>query len=226
MVVVHCLKHYVICIQISFTTHYQALRLTLSERQANQREKRSKQDQQGCVKMVNTELIAAPAHSLLPVLDHDGPRHRCCNRNDNDKRQGPGTTLDMEWLCHPSCPPPSPSTERPNPRVRVWEQLSSPSLEPLGYWSMEPSDTATSPRGRHVPPCVVHSWGPCPNPGCATGPMVIIIGPGGGGKGEPGRKKMRKVQSISFLLCCHRDGWSDASLHRSMSVNNGGPPES
>jgi hypothetical protein len=26
---------------------------------------------------------------------------------------------------------------------------------------MEPSDPATSPRGRWEPPCVIHSWGPC-----------------------------------------------------------------
>jgi hypothetical protein len=49
----------------------------------------------------------------------------------------------------------------PNPRVRVMQWPPSPSLTPPAYWSMEPSDPATSPRSRQEPPCAIHSMGPC-----------------------------------------------------------------
>jgi hypothetical protein len=56
------------------------------------------------------------------------------------------------------------SASDPNPRVRVLEMPPSPSPDPLTYWPMEPSDTATSPRGRREPPYAIHGWGPCPYP--------------------------------------------------------------
>jgi hypothetical protein len=58
----------------------------------------------------------------------------------------------------PSCQAPE---QIPNPRVRVMQWPPSPSLTPPAYWSMEPSDPATSPRSRQEPPCAIHSMGPC-----------------------------------------------------------------
>jgi hypothetical protein len=55
---------------------------------------------------------------------------------------------------------------------RVLER--SPSPDRSAYWPMEPLDPDTSLWGRGMP-CVIHSWG-------CTGPRVLTIEPGGGGK--------------------------------------------
>jgi hypothetical protein len=88
---------------------------------------------------------------ILPVKCYidNSVRLRSCIRNVNSGR------------CHcrlgSASPFPPPASAPPHPRVL--ERLPSPSLDR----PMEPSDPDASPWGSRGRPCVIHSWGPCPN---------------------------------------------------------------
>jgi hypothetical protein len=76
----------------------------------------------------------------------------------------------------------------PNPRVRVLEQPPSPpthshSPDPLAYWLMQPSDLATSPRGRRETPCTIDDWGTCPYPVASRRLNLSSPSPREGGEG-------------------------------------------
>jgi hypothetical protein len=52
----------------------------------------------------------------------------------------------------------------PIPRVSVLHLPSSPSLDPLAYWLMEPSELTIFPRDHWELPCAIHGSGPCSYP--------------------------------------------------------------
>jgi hypothetical protein len=81
----------------------------------------------------------------------------------------PGGTLDLDRLHwtgeDPRAGPSHQAQEQiPIPRVRFPQRPPFPSLASPAYWSMEPSDPATSLRSRREPPCAIHGLGPCPYP--------------------------------------------------------------
>jgi hypothetical protein len=113
--------------------------------------------------------------SIVQVLDQIGPtgvrrRRRCprrCGRRVNrHRRPMPGGTLDLVRLHRTGGDPGVGQSHQvpeqiPNPRVRVTQRPQSPSPTPPAYWSMEPSDPATSLRGHRELPCAIHGMGSC-----------------------------------------------------------------
>jgi hypothetical protein len=119
--------------------------------------------------------LSAPTTLSWPVgcccilaRDRGSPR----SRPTSPEQRGPEAGPSSQELVH-----------APNPRVGVLERSPSPSPDPPAYWPMEPSDSATSPRGHREIPCVIHGWGSCPYSIALRRMKLSSLGPREGGEG-------------------------------------------
>jgi hypothetical protein len=193
--------------------------------------------------MVNREHTVALVHSLLRVLDQDGPRRadrrrrwpcRCHRRTTTVHRQHHRTTLDLEWFHHTGGDPGAESSRQPpptliettNPRVRVLERPPVSLPRPTGLLA---DGTLRSSHlfERTSGTAMRHPW-------LRSMPLLVTSrhlrfssprqGEGGEGNAEEVDEEEDPIEIFLVLESPPRD-WDQDSPQESRSVNKGSPWE-